>query len=64
MWAVDSQLVSSKYSYYKAHRNKSSSNAGVGNLFSTADRFETEIFSRTGLQKPQMFSNEHLLQLM
>ena len=24
---------------------------GVGNLFCTADRFETEIFSRTGVQK-------------
>ena len=23
---------------------------GVGNLFCTADRFETEIFSRTGVQ--------------
>ena len=29
MRAVDSQLVSSKYSYYKARRNKSSSNGLV-----------------------------------
>jgi len=38
--------------------------SGVGNLFCTADRFENEIFSRTGFQKPQMFSNEYLLQIM
>jgi len=38
--------------------------AGVGNLFCTADRFENEIFSPTGFQKPQMFSNEYLLQIM
>jgi len=29
MEAVDSQLVSSKYSYYKAHKNKPSSNGLV-----------------------------------
>jgi len=31
------------------------SKPGVGNLFCTADRFETDFFSRTGLQKPQLF---------
>jgi len=39
-------------------------NAGVGNLFCNADRFKTEFFSGTGLQKLQMFSNEYLLQLV
>ena len=38
--------------------------AGVGNLFCNADRFKTEYFSGTGLQKLQMFNNEYLLQLM
>jgi len=37
--------------------------AGVGKLFCIADRFETEIFSRIGLQKPELFSSEHLSQL-
>jgi len=38
--------------------------SGVGNLFCTVDRFKQEIFSRAGLQKPQMFSDEYLLRLV
>jgi len=45
-------------------RQWQSSSPGVGNLFCNADRFKTEFFSGTGLQKLQMFSNEYLLQLM
>jgi len=36
---------------------------GVGNLFCTADRFETEFFRGPTFKNPQ-FSNEYLLQLM
>jgi len=49
--AIKSDLIFTSIVTTNFQRTLESSNAGVGNLSCTADRFKTEIFSRIGCQK-------------